>query len=984
MLVCFSLNTFGQVAFPLSELNPDFMKQITGMRQITDMKAIGDQLFIGTDKGLWLINNDNKLAVQVVSAEGVIDKFEDTSEIIMPNYHMVWGGEGQFISNLEVINNRLFAITPKGLWVISEEGKHATKIEDIKGNFVIDLTEWNYKSKVVGERLFIITNQGLWMISNNGKHVDKIKSVTEPIERMWTNGEYLFVYQQKDEQVANTRIFDKDGNMITTLKFDNVVDIAVIKEHQFVNTGSDLWVLRLDDKKPVKVEGIDSKLSISDIKPLGEKLFVNTQDNLWIISKEGEHPARAEKLITRRIWDMAVVGEKLFVGTDQGLEIVSKETKNLSKIEGITSDVYNIKVIGEQIFVVSNKCLWLINKDGTQANRVNSLKNISEETVIFHDQIYYFFTPPGDLLPIGYRIDRKYKIHTQPSPTGWWATIIAYVLPSNWLPTEKVQASACYSDLDEKCDEPYYKTIPKEFRFAIADGDALPPDGKFSTQKDFRYEIDWGKNEVRYWVKDKWDNVFLHTATYYGVPSQYFFVALPFILSVSFVLGCFVLAPKVGFSHSAIMNPWLRNYFSLGSVPLLLSALPALRRHILRRYSDSINKDKEFTEWKERFVCPDEEFLPENFGKKLESERKLLLKGDSGVGKTSFFKHLMAYYVLQDKPNHPAKVFPVYVSLTNYGGSSLEELVYTQLFSYGKITDDELAPMFLEQGGLLIFLDGVNEVQNVSDRRKLSEFVEKFWTSNYICLSSQQSYPEIENIPKVELKAFIPAKVREFIRQRVDDKETAERVIKTLTDDDYKLYSVPRDLEFAVEILNGGLQSVPKSRTELYKIIFSSIFARWKESGNAYAEDVLCEHAYAMIVQRDLAFDSVDNPKFKEIAEDLFKQKFLVKREGSYNFRHDLIRAYLASEFFYPRWKNLFDEITGKAVDSNWLEMLKFSCENIEDSVEVKNLVYEVLNKSVRKDVVKDLFEWLKSNHPSKCKIWEKDFFAKYGELDFK
>src|SRR5207237_4485149 len=97
-----------------------------------------------------------------------------------------------------------------------------------------------------------------------------------------------------------------------------------------------------------------------------------------------------------------------------------------------------------------------------------------------------------------------------------------------------------------------------------------------------------------------------------------------FILPGFFVIGCFALAPKIGFCHSAIMNPWLRKYFSLGSVPLLLSVFPSLRRHILHRYSNSVNKDKEFTEWKKRFVCPDEEFQPENFGKKLESERRLL------------------------------------------------------------------------------------------------------------------------------------------------------------------------------------------------------------------------------------------------------------------------------------------------------------------------------------------------------------------------
>ena len=151
------------------------------------------------------------------------------------------------------------------------------------------------------------------------------------------------------------------------------------------------------------------------------------------------------------------------------------------------------------------------------------------------------------------------------------------------------------------------------------------------------------------------------------------------------------------------MNPWLRRYCSLGSVPLLLSVFPSLRRHLLRRYSASINRDKEFNEWKERFVCPDEDFYPENFGKRIESERRLLVTGQSGIGKTSYFKRLTADYASQEKPTHPATGFPVYISLTNYGGNSLEDLVYNQLFSYGKITDKELARCFWSKADCLFF-----------------------------------------------------------------------------------------------------------------------------------------------------------------------------------------------------------------------------------------------------------------------------------------
>lgn len=142
--------------------------------------------------------------------------------------------------------------------------------------------------------------------------------------------------------------------------------------------------------------------------------------------------------------------------------------------------------------------------------------------------------------------------------------------------------------------------------------------------------------------------------------------------------------------------------------------------------------------------------------------------------------------------------------------------------------------------------------------------------------------------------------------------------------------------------------------------------------------------SFKMIADDEFAFDSVNNSRFKEITADLLEQKFLIKREQNYNFRHDLIRAYLASEYFYPRWQNLFANLEGKKIDHDWLEMLKFSCEKINDSKEIKSLIYNIMEKTIRKDMVKDLFEWLKISHPAKCEYWEQSFYAKYGELDFK
>lgn len=942
LLTLFSSTAFGQIAIPLEDLVSGFPKSQDF--SFSTFKVVDDQLFLGTDKGLWIAAKNAKQATHVEGTTG-------------------------FVYSIESVADRVFVGSYDGLWIVGKDGKQATLVESPKG------ADANPKGKdiqflLVDDSVFVGSEDGFWIVSKDGKQVSSFENIG--IGAYWLKllGDQVFF-------VSSDRVWmvSKDGKQVR--RIENIRGSSLLErfgDRILVQSPDGAWVVGSDGLAK-RFESLDA-LEISDIELFEGQIFVAGNTGLLTVSKDGMQVTPVENV--KDPTSLELVGDQLFVGTDDGLLKVSKDGKQATPIN-IKGRIGKIWTFEDQVFVDNVDGLWILSRDG-KATLYRGENMFGDD---FGSVGKYFYHIGG--YSKVYQFSLTETIKTDLVPTGWWATAISYLLPSNWLPADRVQVKASYEDENGK--DPYDEIIPKEsrvFRYAKGDGDAMPPDSKFSTAEQFNYEIGWGNNEVHYWVKDKWENTIERKADYRGVPSQYAFAAFPFVLSVLTVLGCFALAPRVGFCHSAIMNPWLRNYFSLGSVPLLVSVFPSLRRYILRRYANAVNQDKEFTGWKTRFVSPNEDFLPDNFGKKLNSEKRLLLTGQSGIGKTSFFKYLTACYVSESKPPLPPKVFPVYISLTNYGGNSLEDLIYNQLFAYGKITDKQLAPMFLEHGGLLIFFDGVNEVQNVADRQKLSEFVEKYWTSNYICLSSQQSYPEIDNVPKVQLRTLGKEKVGEFIRHRADDIEKAERVIANLTEEDYQLYGVPRDLEFAVAILNQGSDSLPKSRTELYKTVFNSIFTKWRENGQTDAGNILCERTYKMIENRDLAFDTVNNPRFKEITTDLFEQKFLIKREENYSFRHDLIRAFLASEYFYPSWQNLFARLDGKPIDSNWLEMLKFSCEDIADSNEVKGLVFGVLEKSIRKDLVKDLVIWLKTNHPTKCQSWEKDFYAKYGELDFK
>lgn len=1028
LLGTLSVGVFGQAAIPILNLYPEILRDSKGGTNASfnenqiKIERFDERLLIITPNDLWMTNKDGG---QIKRIEGikpesfVVKVFDDFFFVEAQGSLWKVDKEGTPTFIQSVANASWQNIAACGKSVIAS-AMPFSRAAELPNEWAIDA---NNKSKLIDKKLiaveglnnqcFLGTDNGLWKIDSNNNLVE-IPGIGSVINFAIFNGELyvgaengLFIIDKEGRKVKQfeglTRVFIEkifadvffvsDARGLYIINKDRSIksvadvstgnnDIIAFKDKYVTLDSSGFWIIT--DGKATKIPEIRF-FTLAEV--FGEYLYIGNEQGLWIIDKTGKvTPSANIKLEVSSISE--IVNEKLFIGTSKGLWLIEKDLSE-HQVEGVEGEVSSILLFKDKLFVSTTVGLWVLDTDGKLIKKIESIKDSMKvgSNNVFSNRDFNKLSLTGKYVYIKtaeriYRIDPDLSIKSELTGSGSWAQAINFIFPSNVLPTGETKAEACYSYDNKECEQYYNKIIPKDFSFA-----KMP--NKFSTQGDFRYSIGFlGNYDVKYWVTDTFGNTFLiENKSYYGIPSQYLLGILAVVVPICLVLLCLALAPKIGICHSAIMNPWLRKVCSLGIVPLLLSVSGKLRRHILRRYSEEVGKDKDFTQWKDRFVYPDKEFFPEDFGKKLESERRLLFTGQSGIGKTSYFKHLTAAYVSQDKPSSPAKVFPVYIPLTNYGGNSLEDLVYNQLFSYGKITDKELAPMFLEQGGLLIFFDGVNEVQNVSDRQKLSEFVEKYWTSNYICLSSQQNYPETENIPEVKLKAFSREKVLELIRKRVNDKEKAENVIKNMEDEDFQLYSIARDLEFAVEILNKGATTLPKSRTELYKTTFNSIFDKWQGNGNADAEYMLCEHAYEMLTRRDLSFDSIDNPKFKEITTDLSEQKFLIRREKNYNFRHDLIRAYLASEHFYPRWQSLFEKLeklNDKPIDSNWLEMLKFSCEKIEDPDEIKHLFDEVLERTLRKDMVERLFKWLKTSYPHKCVSWEKDFYTRYGELDFK
>src|ERR1041384_6249114 len=367
---------------------------------------------------------------------------------------------------------------------------------------------------VFDDQLYVNTHfQGLWILSEDGTRVMKVGEIKGIVDSMVAVGDKLFITSNKNE----LWLIDKGDYEIRVKEVSGVVhSVEVIGNQFFVGTDHGLWVVNSDGDQAKKIEQI--KGGVGEIEALGDNLFVITDVGLWIVSKGGEQAKRIED-IEGNIYRIKRVGDELLVSAFTGLWVVSKDGEQARLVETIESSAHGIKDVGDQLFVGTDDGLWVLSKDGKQVNKVERIKGQIEDVVVVGKYAYVNVMTGQAILHTIYRIDPTVIINTKLTPSGWWATAIDYVLPSNWVPAEKLPVEAFY--LGENSKDPYGKTIPREFRFAKADDDSIPSNDKFSPQEQFSYGIGWGKNDVRYWVKDKWDNAFEQKATYWGVPSQY-------------------------------------------------------------------------------------------------------------------------------------------------------------------------------------------------------------------------------------------------------------------------------------------------------------------------------------------------------------------------------------------------------------------------------------------------------------------------------
>jgi ligand-binding sensor domain-containing protein len=972
---------------------------------VKDIKEIGEQVWINTNKSLYRVEEDEAKVVlhKNISVKNIM---EIDGKIWISTNNAVYRMEGNQANQILETNKTIQNVEKIGgdIWIWTYE--NAYRVEGNKAKLILKTNIYNIKKiKEIGGRIWIWTKKGVYRV--DGDVANQILDPKLSIDYFQGAGKKVWIG-------TNQGVYRVSGDETKMVLGKNIFvkDIEEIAGEVWIGTNQGLFRMKEDEPEQI----LDKQIYVLKIKEIGGKIWIATNKSLYRVEGDQAKIALNKSIFLKNI---KMIGESFWIGHKKEIYRVegneaklflktNNSFKRFEKIAGKTwiltydsvyrvegdeakpiletemfSKIY-IKEINGTVWIKANAAIYRVGDD--KVKRISD-KGISVKSFQEIAGKVWVWTDKG-----AYRVDENSSISVTPSfKKTWWGDLLNKLQLQDFkMLIPPVSLKATYFDSKQGKD-PYGENFPRDFK-VIAEVDENIFKEKINTKKFqppesyLRVDFPSGFQTLHYQVKDQWNNTFQGSHEVLIAPGP---ALLPIIYFILWLI-VLILAPFNKWCNDLIMNPLVRKIGSFWFIPTLISVSPHIRRYLLIRYLKSLQKDKNFSKWEKDFVYPSASFHGETFGDKIRKERKIFLAGKSGVGKTVFFQYLTHYFANSSNSKKILeKSIPVFLPLESFTQPDLETMIQDQLINYGRFSDKSLISWFLLQGGFLILIDGLNEVDE--KRRKLVlEFLNKSWKANYICINSQIKYKEFKSMEDEELNPLSPDTVDDFIRRKIEsdangdlsagDKKVQE-VLERFPKEAKELFTNPQELVFAIEIAESGA-SVPTSKDKLYEKTLEPVIQEWNEENASYP-GMLYERSYEMLASNQTSFVRDENPLPEEIRDRLLEKKFLRLVSGQYLFKHDLVRAYLAVQYFLPRWKELLKN-NETVIRSDWKSMLELTILGLKDkenfSDEIKDLIFLVLDSN--RELAKDLFRWLKDSNPEICTDWEHDFHTKLGAAE--
>lgn len=252
-------------------------------------------------------------------------------------------------------------------------------------------------------------------------------------------------------------------------------------------------------------------------------------------------------------------------------------------------------------------------------------------------------------------------------------------------------------------------------------------------------------------------------------------------------------------------------------------------------------------------VAVGEEFERPNLGiiiqervlgvKAVKKYSKLIVLGKPGAGKTTFLKHIA---IQCNSGQMLANLVPIFITLKDFAERqpvSLLEYIIEQFAAYG--VTDAVAEQLLNQGRMLILLDGLDEVKEIDSQRVLnliSSCFNQFYTNRFIitCRIAAKEY-NFKNFTEIEIADFEQSDIINFANKWFAAKEVSKIQIflkKLQANSSIQELATNPLLLTLLCLVFEELADFPTNRSELYQEGLDILLKKWDAKRNIEREQI--------------------------------------------------------------------------------------------------------------------------------------------------